>query len=88
MEVLIASGQEQRRVAILESGSAFGEMALFGISKRTATIRALEACECRTVSIFSFRNILEQFPEEQRSFAEIAEKRLKQLEQLKQGMQG
>mmetsp|Transcript_119895 Transcript_119895/g.220538 ORF Transcript_119895/g.220538 Transcript_119895/m.220538 type:complete len:569 (-) Transcript_119895:87-1793(-) len=82
-EVEVLVGPELKRVAKLGSGSVFGEMALFGSQKRTATVRALEFCDCRSIHHHAFQSILKNFPAEQRFFEKLYEERKAQLLQAK-----
>jgi len=73
-------------VATLHSGAFFGELALFGAGKRTATIRALEFCDCRAIHHHHFHSILRKFRTERQYFEKIAAERLAQLRE-KSGLQ-
>jgi len=81
-EVEILVGPNQTKVAKLEDGNVFGEMALFGSQKRAATVRAVEACDCRVIHHRLFGQILKKFPEEQKFFASVAAERLGQTKQV------
>uniref|UniRef100_A0A7S4USM4 Cyclic nucleotide-binding domain-containing protein n=2 Tax=Alexandrium monilatum TaxID=311494 RepID=A0A7S4USM4_9DINO len=81
VEVLVSGNAKP--VATLISGSIFGEMALFGARRRTATVRALEFCDCRCVSHQMFHGILSRFPEEKKYFVQLAKDRLKQLSDVR-----
>lgn len=78
-EVEVLVGAEGKKVATLQSGSIFGEMALLGEPKRTATVRALDFCDCRTLHHNHFQSIMRQFPEERIFFQKLHQKRLSQL---------
>lgn len=80
-EVEILVGPELKQIAKLRSGDIFGEMAMFGAQKRAATVRALELCDCRSISHQVFKSILEEFPKERHYFAKLAEERTNQLQQ-------
>lgn len=82
--VEVLAGPGLQKVAELQAGSVIGEMALFGQGKRTATVRALEFCDCRVIEHRAFQWILRKFPEERRFFAKLAEERMAQLRQLAQ----
>mmetsp|Transcript_10791 Transcript_10791/g.23804 ORF Transcript_10791/g.23804 Transcript_10791/m.23804 type:complete len:417 (+) Transcript_10791:1835-3085(+) len=75
-EVEILVGPTESRVATLSDGNVFGEMAVFGSHRRAATVRAVEACDCRVIHHRVFTQILSQFPEEQEFFAKMAAERL------------
>lgn len=81
--VEVVVGDQQKRVGVLKEGSAFGEMALFGMRRRTATIRAMEMCDCRVVNYQDFNLILQRFPEERVYFASLAQERQMQLDEMK-----
>lgn len=81
--VEVVVGDQQKRVAVLKEGSTFGEMALFGMPRRTATIRAMEMCDCRVVNYHDFNVILQRFPEERVYFASLAQERQLQLDEMK-----
>uniref|UniRef100_A0A7S4R4R0 Cyclic nucleotide-binding domain-containing protein n=2 Tax=Alexandrium monilatum TaxID=311494 RepID=A0A7S4R4R0_9DINO len=78
VEVLVSGNAKP--VATLISGSIFGEMALFGARRRTATVRALEFCDCRCVSHQMFHGILSRFPEEKKYFVQLAKDTLEPSE--------
>eukprot|EP00930_Biecheleria_cincta_P074020 TRINITY_DN61256_c0_g1_i1.p1 TRINITY_DN61256_c0_g1~~TRINITY_DN61256_c0_g1_i1.p1 ORF type:complete len:487 (+),score=62.94 TRINITY_DN61256_c0_g1_i1:73-1533(+) len=87
VEVLIANASI--RVATLQAGTLFGEMGLFGhlgdaFAKRTATVRALDFCDCRTADRFQFHYILKQFPREMKQFEAIAKERMVALQKSKE----
>jgi CRP-like cAMP-binding protein len=67
----------QTKVSELTSGTVFGEMALFGNGKRTATIRASELCDCRVINQRMFQRLLKNWPQEKQSFEELISERLK-----------
>mmetsp|Transcript_29138 Transcript_29138/g.53165 ORF Transcript_29138/g.53165 Transcript_29138/m.53165 type:complete len:564 (+) Transcript_29138:121-1812(+) len=69
VEVIVGKSTVSR----LHSGSYFGEMTLLGLSRvRSATVRALEFCDCRTLHSRSFRKVLANFPEEKVQFRALA----------------
>ncbi len=49
VEALTGSGSDERRVAVLDGGDFFGEMALFDKEVRSATIRALGEARVLTI---------------------------------------
>mmetsp|Transcript_43076 Transcript_43076/g.99172 ORF Transcript_43076/g.99172 Transcript_43076/m.99172 type:complete len:561 (+) Transcript_43076:146-1828(+) len=60
-------------VSRLSAGTYFGEMTLLGLSRvRSATIRALEFCDCRTLHFRNFKKVLANFPEEKVRFRTLA----------------
>lgn len=82
-EVEILVGPQETKVATLSDGNVFGEMALFGSCKRTATVRARESCDCRVIHHRVFGQILRSFPSELKFFRGMAAERLGQTRQAK-----
>lgn len=76
VDVLINRGAV--KVATLDEGSVFGEMAIFGSGRRCATIRATEFCDCRVIHFSQFQKLLRQFPAENKYFLDLYEQRLKE----------
>lgn len=73
-DVLI--GPDLRKIAELKEGVAFGEMALFeSAGKRTATVRATELSDCRTLNKMTFMKLLDHFPEDKELFRKLARQR-------------
>lgn len=73
-KVEVLSGQNV--VAVLEGGNVFGEMTLLGVSNvRSATIRALEFCDCRVITNRSFQRALQLFSDEKAFFDGLAMQR-------------
>mmetsp|Transcript_55265 Transcript_55265/g.131766 ORF Transcript_55265/g.131766 Transcript_55265/m.131766 type:complete len:465 (-) Transcript_55265:260-1654(-) len=76
----VLAGERQRKVATLGAGTLFGEMILLGVSrKRTATVRAVEFCDCRIIARELFLGVLRFFPKEFRFFKCLAMSRLRSL---------
>ncbi|CEM05198.1 unnamed protein product [Vitrella brassicaformis CCMP3155] len=79
---------KSQRVARLEDGSVFGEIALLGIvNKRTATIRTLTCCDMRVISRTAFNRLLAQYPDERKKFEIEAQRKLQEVTEIaaKQG---
>eukprot|EP00429_Kryptoperidinium_foliaceum_P047353 CAMPEP_0176117410 /NCGR_PEP_ID=MMETSP0120_2-20121206/58985_1 /TAXON_ID=160619 /ORGANISM="Kryptoperidinium foliaceum, Strain CCMP 1326" /LENGTH=389 /DNA_ID=CAMNT_0017451703 /DNA_START=63 /DNA_END=1232 /DNA_ORIENTATION=+ len=87
-EVEILIGPQETRVATLSDGNVFGEMALFGHSRRSATVRARESCDCRVISHKVFGQILKSFPTELKFFRAVAAERLGQVKQAQKDTAG
>lgn len=88
-EVEILVGLDLRKVADLKEGVAFGEMALFETSgKRSATVRATDLCDCRTLSQRTFMKLLECFPEDKEFFRKVARQRRAQLNKVPEQRSG
>jgi Ca2+-binding EF-hand superfamily protein len=78
VEILV--GSDLRKVANLDEGIVFGEMALLEApGKRTATVRATELCDCRTLDRRTFLKLLEHFPDDKELFRRVAKQRGAQL---------
>jgi len=75
VEILGADGTT--RLAILESGAFFGEVAFFFNGKRSATVQALTDCMFLVLNKEKFEMILKLFPDERRFLMKIASQRLK-----------
>eukprot|EP00931_Biecheleriopsis_adriatica_P037394 TRINITY_DN2143_c0_g1_i3.p1 TRINITY_DN2143_c0_g1~~TRINITY_DN2143_c0_g1_i3.p1 ORF type:complete len:680 (-),score=107.83 TRINITY_DN2143_c0_g1_i3:43-2058(-) len=71
------------KVAELEEGNLFGEMAIFGNGKRSATVRAEELCDCRVIQFISFQQLMRSFPQERAHFKQIADKRSAETQEAK-----
>ena len=63
VEVLKMIGGEERRLAVLEKGDFFGEMAMLEDLPRNATVRALDRVSAITVSSGTFDQMLRENPE-------------------------
>lgn len=66
--VVIESGEvsvsvQGKEVSRLTAGQAFGEMALIDKSARSATVTAAGSAHCYMLPIWSFRPIVEEYPE-------------------------
>jgi CRP-like cAMP-binding protein len=81
VDVLV--GADMKKVATLEAGAVVGELSLIGETKRSATIRAAEICDCRSLDKHTFARLLRYFPEERLSFHRLAERRLESLNQIR-----
>eukprot|EP00931_Biecheleriopsis_adriatica_P046000 TRINITY_DN26383_c0_g1_i1.p1 TRINITY_DN26383_c0_g1~~TRINITY_DN26383_c0_g1_i1.p1 ORF type:complete len:357 (+),score=56.57 TRINITY_DN26383_c0_g1_i1:122-1192(+) len=82
--VSVCVGPALLQVATLKRGSYFGEMALFGITKRSANISALEHTECLVVKRRIFSTVLASFPEEKKFFSNMATSRIDALRAKRQ----
>jgi len=78
-EVLVG----QTSVAKLGSGVVFGEMMLLGLAeRRTATVRALEFCDCRVIQRTVLMRLMKMFPREKEKFKALARERLAELQTI------
>ena len=75
-KVEIVGNDGTTRLAILESGAFFGEVALFH-GKRSATVRALTDCMFLVLNKEKLEMILKLFPEERKFLMKVAVQRLK-----------
>ncbi|OLP86016.1 Potassium/sodium hyperpolarization-activated cyclic nucleotide-gated channel 2 [Symbiodinium microadriaticum] len=87
-EVEILVGHDRVRVAKIQEGTVFGEMAMFshlsnGFARRSATIRAVNFCDTRVINKDRFHAILKQHPNERARFERIAQERRASLEKTK-----
>lgn len=70
------------KVAELGPGNVFGEAALLGVNpRRTATVKALEFCDCRVIHSRVFQKILLRFPIEKSFYQAMAVERMMQNEE-------
>mmetsp|Transcript_19462 Transcript_19462/g.45286 ORF Transcript_19462/g.45286 Transcript_19462/m.45286 type:complete len:486 (-) Transcript_19462:156-1613(-) len=82
VEVLVGDG---KKVAELQAGTIFGEMALFGRSKRAATVKAMSFCDCRVIQHKAFNRVLQAFPRHKDIFRKLAAQRGAHLEEVRNG---
>jgi len=75
VEVLRGTGNDEVLLDIMEAGSFFGEMALFGMPTRSATVRAVDVCQCAVVNFHDFQKVLRSFPDERVYFGNLARER-------------
>lgn len=81
-EVEVVHGPAKTKVANLESGCVFGEMALFGEALRAASVLAVSFCDCRAIHHRVFSAILRKFPKDQAFFMKVAKERETKLLQV------
>ncbi|WP_182300302.1 ATP-binding cassette domain-containing protein [Cohnella cholangitidis] len=64
VEVIVQSGEtgESKKVAVLEDGDHFGEIALLHNVPRTATVAAYSPCVCLALSSEDFHPLMVRFP--------------------------
>eukprot|EP00930_Biecheleria_cincta_P004734 TRINITY_DN105669_c0_g1_i1.p1 TRINITY_DN105669_c0_g1~~TRINITY_DN105669_c0_g1_i1.p1 ORF type:complete len:288 (-),score=52.91 TRINITY_DN105669_c0_g1_i1:365-1228(-) len=84
VEVVKVVSDVETKLAELTAGTVFGEMSLLlnVATKRVATVRALEHCDCRVIHQHTFNKVLEQFPQDKQHFRELAESRRETLAQI------
>ena len=63
VEVYRGEGDKRTTLAVLESGTIVGEMAMVNDQVRSANVRALEPTECLLVSRDAFKTLINQEPE-------------------------
>ena len=71
---------EQKSLSILDEGSYFGEICLLTDDRRTATAKAITACDLCTLTKTDFEKIIEEFPDVRQVFAKKALARLSKLQ--------
>ncbi len=79
-EVLRDNGGEQVRLAILEGGDFFGEMAIFEREVRCATVRALGQVRALTIDKRNFLRRIQEDPAVAFRLVEMMSKRLRALD--------
>lgn len=78
-KVAVLAGPEMIQVTTLVRGQHFGELALWGAAKRTATIQALEHTVCLVVKRRIFQAVLAKFPKEKEYFESVAHNRRREV---------
>jgi glucose-6-phosphate 1-dehydrogenase len=73
---LEAVGATGERLGILKEGECFGEMALLLSQPRSATVRAVAACDLLVLDAEDFRRIIADFPQAEANLRRIAASRL------------
>lgn len=73
--VVVANSSSLGEVDIILRGQHCGELAVFGVSRRTASAIAREHTECLVLKNRVFRAVLERFPEEKELFMRMAARR-------------
>src|SRR6476620_1994720 len=63
VEVSIGQGAKAKNVGTLNVGDVFGEMCLIDPGPRSATVKAVTATECMTISYEQFINSIQENPE-------------------------
>jgi len=72
VEAIGASGEQ---LAVIKEGECFGEMAMLYDQPRSATVRSLSPCDLLVLNVADFRRIVEDFPEAEAEFRQIAQRR-------------
>lgn len=79
-EVVELSGLvHETKVEQLEPGAIFGEAALLEQLPHPTSVRAVSACDCRSIRHETFEAILQRYPEDQAFFEKLAQERMPQL---------
>jgi CRP-like cAMP-binding protein len=81
-----ANGGEDRRVAVLDAPSFFGEMALMTGAPREATVVALTDAECLRVDKNDFRDVLGRRPELAQEISSILAQRRVELDAVRENL--
>lgn len=80
LEVTIGADGEEQTLTRLEAGSTVGEIALLAGDRRSATVRAVEACHVAAISDVGFRRLLAEHPAEAETLARRASERLRETQ--------
>lgn len=72
---LEAIGGSGERLGVVKAGECFGEMAMLDNRPRNATVRAVSPCDLLVLAAADFRRIVEDFPEAEAEFRQIAAQR-------------
>ncbi|HYQ15422.1 MAG TPA: mechanosensitive ion channel family protein [Polyangiaceae bacterium] len=80
VEVRVASAESDRRVAVLQAPSFFGEMALMTGQPREATVVALTEVECFRIDKAAFQSVLQRRPAIAERISEILATRRVELD--------
>ena len=72
---------DDKRVAELATGTFFGEVALMGNQKRTATVKAMTKCELLQLDQDDVWTVFNMFPSMYKTLTEVAEARIKKAQQ-------
>ncbi len=86
VDVRVASGDGERRVAVLSAPSFFGEMALMTGQPREATVVALTEVECLRIDKADFQEILQRRPAIAERISEILAARRVELDAARGGL--
>lgn len=83
----VVVGLERRHVIKLHAGNVFGEMALFGLKRRCATVEAAAFCDCRAISLCDIHQIFTKYPQEHRTFLNLVDSRRSALDAMARNRQ-
>jgi CRP-like cAMP-binding protein len=81
LEVIVTRGEESSRVAMIEPGEIFGEIAFFTEDPRYATVRAVEPSRCFVLTDADLQLLAYQHPTILMQMAGVLAKRLADLYQ-------
>ena len=79
LEVLKEDGKDEVRVALLEQGDIFGEMAIFEREVRSATVRALDEARVLTVDKKTFLRRIQEDPSIALNLVRMMSQRIRRL---------
>jgi small-conductance mechanosensitive channel/CRP-like cAMP-binding protein len=86
-EVIVSTDAGVRkRVSILKAGDFFGEMSLLTGEPRSASLKALEDCECYLLDRQAFEDVLHGRPEIAHHLSELLARRKVELEAVRQDL--
>ncbi|XP_069463837.1 potassium/sodium hyperpolarization-activated cyclic nucleotide-gated channel 4-like [Ambystoma mexicanum] len=58
----VISLEDADSTSVISDGAYFGDACLFGVTKRIASATAITACRLYSLSVESFKNVLDQYP--------------------------
>ncbi len=81
LEVILASsGHDEQQLALLQAGGVIGEIGLLAGDRRSASVRAITACELAAVSAEGVRTLLAEHPRQAEDLARRATQRLRRTQ--------
>jgi CRP-like cAMP-binding protein len=86
VEVIVGDGPRAKVVGALGAGEVFGEMCLIEPGPRSATVKAVAATECVSVSFSEFLSLIETEPERAVDFMKTLVRRLRQMNEIMAAM--
>jgi CRP-like cAMP-binding protein len=87
VEVYRGEGEARTTLAVLESGTIVGEMALINDQHRSANVRSLEPTECLLISRDAFNSLIRQEPEVSQAVMSVMADRVRDSQHKLQELQ-
>ena len=78
VEVVVATGETEKRLGVLSDGDFFGETSLLADTPRVATVRALQQSSFLTLTKQDFEQLLQVFPQVREAVAQASRTRMMQ----------